>query len=120
MALLSGPVGITRLRLALDTGATQTVVRAAILVSLGFDPALASERIRITTASGVEYAPKLTAPRLEALGCERCDFPILAHTLPPSATVDGLLGLDFFRGTHLSIDFRKGRVEVVSEESASA
>jgi hypothetical protein len=37
-------------------------------------------------------------------------FPIIAHTLPPSATVDGLLGLDFFRGQQLNIDFRRGEI----------
>ena len=40
------------------------------------------------------------------------DFPIVCHTLPPSAAVDGVLGLDFFRGTRLVLDFRKGLVTV--------
>ena len=59
-ALLSGPF---RVRLALDTGATMTIVRTGILVSLGYDTAAADERVRITTASGVEYVP-LTARRV--------------------------------------------------------
>jgi len=52
----------------------------------------------MTTGSGVEYAPLLLVRRVEALGQGRTDFPVVAHTLPPSASVDGLLGLDFFRG----------------------
>jgi len=40
------------------------------------------------------------------------DFGVLGHTLPPSAGVDGLLGLDFFRGQSLTGDFRVGRVSV--------
>ncbi len=35
---------------------------------------------------------------------------VSCHTLPPSAGVDGLLGLDFFRGERLTVDFRTGRL----------
>ena len=37
---------------------------------------------------------------------------IVAHTLPAGASVDGLLGLDFFRKTRLKIDFRKYLVKL--------
>jgi hypothetical protein len=37
---------------------------------------------------------------------------VLGHTLPPSSGVDGLLGLDFFRGLCLNIDFRPGRLRI--------
>jgi hypothetical protein len=52
----------------------------------------------------------LEIARLNSLGCDRADLAILGHTLPPSAGVDGLLGLDFLRGQELNIDFRKGTV----------
>ncbi|HEX5727570.1 MAG TPA: retropepsin-like aspartic protease [Longimicrobiaceae bacterium] len=111
-AELEGPSGRAILRLALDTGATSTVVNAALLVSIGYDPALAPERVQITTGSGVEFAPRLTVSRVVALGQAREGFPILCHTLPPSSNVDGLLGLDFFRQRTLTIDFRVGQVEL--------
>lgn len=85
-----------------------------MLVALGYDPALAPDRIQITTGSGVEFAPRVVLQKITALGLERTAFPVLGHTLPPSAAVDGLLGLDFFRGHVLTIDFRAGRVDVVS------
>src|SRR5436853_5384690 len=44
-----GPAGSRLARLALDTGATASVMDAAILVSIGYDPALASSRTRMTT-----------------------------------------------------------------------
>jgi hypothetical protein len=47
---------------------------------------------------------------MEALGQTRTHFPVIAHTLPPSAPVDGVLGLDFFRNQELTIDFRKGMI----------
>jgi len=50
--------------------------------------------------------------KIEALGKIHEYFPLLCHTLPPTAGVDGLLGLDFFRGTYLSIDLVSGIVNV--------
>jgi hypothetical protein len=37
-------------------------------------------------------------------------FEVVAYTLPPTASVDGLLGPDFFRGCELTIDFRSGQI----------
>lgn len=105
-----GPTGSGFLRLALDTGATGTVLNATVLVGLGYNPALAAKRIQITTGSGVEFVPRLPVDRIDALGHTRSTFPILCHTLPPSASVDGLLGLNFFRGRTLGLDFRTGQV----------
>jgi len=48
--------------------------------------------------------------KIVAVGHVRSGFPVLGHTLPPSTGVDGLLGLDFFRGQNLTIDFRTGQV----------
>jgi predicted aspartyl protease len=109
-AQIWGPAADTHLQLALDTGATSTLINTARLVALGYDPALAPQRVRITTGSGVEYVPYLVIDRIEALGQHRTRFPVLSHTLPPSASVDGLLGLDFLRGRRLTIDFRAGRI----------
>jgi predicted aspartyl protease len=107
---IHGPTGAAFLRLALDTGATSTVINVSLLVALGYDPALSPQRLQVTTGSGVEYAPLVMLSRIRSLGQERADFPVLAHTLPPSAGVDGLLGLDFLRGYELVVDFRKGQV----------
>ena len=81
-----------------------------MLVALGYDPALSLDRFQVTTGSGVEFVPKITLQRLVALGNERTCFPVLGHTLPPSAGIDGLLGLDFVRGQILTVDFRTGTI----------
>jgi predicted aspartyl protease len=111
-AQLWGPAGDRIVRLALDTDATATVVRTAILVSIGYDPAVAPDRVHITTGSGLEYAPRLTVSQFEALEQQRAAIPVVAHTLPPSASIDGLLGLDFLRGQRLTIDFRRGQISL--------
>jgi len=109
-AELFGPSGSIVVRPALDTGATSTTVNAGLLNSIGYDPALVPDRVQLTTGSGVEYAPRLSVNKIEALGQKRVNFPVVAHTLPPTASVDGLLGLDFFRGQELNLNFRTGVV----------
>lgn len=111
-AEVSGPFGVAVLKLVLDTGATRSLINLASLLSLGFDPDLASQRITMTTGSAVEVAPLLTVTRLSALGQHRFGFDVIAHALPESSAVDGLLGLDFFRDQILTIDFRAGQVTV--------
>ena len=83
-----------------------------MLVAVGYDPALSPTRLQVTTGSGVEYAPRVALSRIRGLEQERVDFPVLGHTLPPSAGVDGLIGLDFFRDRNLLIDFRAGQITV--------
>lgn len=100
----------TIVRLALDTGATVSMINWDVAVLLGYDPASVKERIQVTTGSGVEFAPRIVVKKVEVLGRSLENFPILCHTLPPSATVDGLLGLDFFRGVRLVVDLQEGIV----------
>ena len=109
-AELWGPSGSAVLRLALDTGATGTLVNVGMLVALGYDPAMAPDRVQVTTGSGVEFVPLVILDGIRALGRKTANFPVLGHTLPPSAGVDGLLGLDFIRRLSLTIDFRNGQI----------
>jgi predicted aspartyl protease len=109
-AELFGPSGSAILSLALDTGATRTLINVGMIVSIGYDPGLVSERLQVTTGSGVEFAPNIRLNKIIALDTEQKNFPVLCHTLPPSAGVDGLLGLDFFRRQVLLIDFHDGKI----------
>ena len=56
---LFGPAGDMILRLALDTGATSTLINSEIMILLGYDPAASSDRIRVTTGSGIEFCPRV-------------------------------------------------------------
>jgi predicted aspartyl protease len=112
-AVLEGPKGTVKLRLVVDTGAKRTVIGNSILRQAGYDSALAPQRVQMTTASGVMLVPLLTVNRLSALGKDRVGLPVVAHTLPPAAAFDGLLGLDFIRGMTLTIDFRAGLIDLV-------
>ena len=43
-ARISGPAGDTIVRLALDTGASSTLINTEVMVLLGYDPATAPDR----------------------------------------------------------------------------
>ena len=115
--LVTGPSDIQPLRtailsLALDTGATATLINQSRLMQLGYDPAAQFERLQITTGSGVEFVPRLKVSKIIALGQRRTNFSVLCDTLPPSARVDGLIGLDFLRDHELTLDFRTGQIRL--------
>jgi predicted aspartyl protease len=112
-ATLFGPLRKVRLRLALDTGATRSLLPHDALVVAGYDPASIREKTSITTGSGVEYVPIIKVKTLRTLKTSRDDLEVLVHTLPPGANVDGLVGLDFLRNCVLTIDFAHGRVSLV-------
>ncbi len=77
-AAIDGPSGRALLRLAFDTGATETVINVGMPVALGYDPALVPDRIQVTTGSGVEFAARVSLHTIIALGRERIGFPVLA------------------------------------------
>ena len=66
----------------------------------------------MTTGSGEEHVPRVGVNRIEAMGHERSNFPVLAHTLPPSTSVDDLPGLDYVQAHVLRIDFRRSTISL--------
>src|SRR6266480_1312366 len=76
---IHGANGYTIVRLALDTGATMTMVNWDVLVLLGYDPAAIPERTQVTTGSGVEFVPRIELLKVEALGQTLERFSTLPH-----------------------------------------
>ncbi len=111
------PTGVAFLKLALDPGATGSMINTAMMVAIGLDPALSQERREVVTGSGIEFAPKVFIPEFHSLGIKVKNYPVLCHTLPQGAMVDGVLGLDFFRNKKLVIDFQKGLISVEPPET---
>ncbi len=111
-AEVTGPAGSAVLKLLLDTGATTSLINLAHLVALGFDPDQSPRRTTMTTGSAVQTVPIVVLTRLSALGRHRFGVPVIAHVLPVQSGVAGLLGLDFFRGQMLAIDFRAGEISL--------
>jgi predicted aspartyl protease len=96
----------------IDTGATRTCIRPELLRRLGIDPDRPVSQIRIRSATGGGNASLFRVARVVALGQTRTDFPIAAQDLPLSVAADGLLGLDFYRGLILRLDFAHGRASL--------
>lgn len=111
-AFVTGRSRTIRVRLALDTGSTGTLIRASLLTALGYDLRNATRQRNLRAATGGAVAPVVSLDHLLVLGQGKLDFPVLAHELPPAVTYDGLLGLDFFRGLVLTLDFARGRASL--------
>lgn len=109
-ASLPGPLGQADLRLVLDTGATISLIRSTILVAVGYDPDASPDPVRVAMGGGIGLIPRVVLNRFSALGEHRLGYSILSHSIPSATGVDGLLGLDFLRGSVLNIDFQVGRI----------
>lgn len=109
---LFGPKGDLIVHFALDTGATKSLINWDIVALLGYDPAIAEERTKIVTASGIEFAPTINIAKIFSCNLILENFSLICHTLPLNANIDGLLGIDFFRNTVIQIDFIKGEISV--------
>jgi hypothetical protein len=110
--LVVGPLRSYTFRCAVDSGSAQTVLPATALRSLGFDPSRSVGRTRLRSATGIATAPLIRAPAVTALDRVRTEFVVAAHDMPLGVDADGLLGLDFFRGLVLTLDFHRGRIDL--------
>jgi hypothetical protein len=77
---------------------------------MGYQRDRSEDRIQITTGSGIELVEIVRINKMVVLGKTITNFSILAHNLPPTAAVDGLLGLDFLRSRRLTLDFRRSTI----------
>jgi predicted aspartyl protease len=112
-AEVTGPANGATVRLILDTGATTSLLEESVLIALGYDLASVTDRVVMATGSLVTSVPRVVLTRFSALDRHRFGFTVLAHTLPASVSVHGLLGLDFLRDGVLTIDFAAGRISLV-------
>jgi len=95
-AAIWGRVGRgTRVHLALDTAATETLIRPAVLERVGYGAADAERVTTIHSAVGKERGYLLRIARRWALGFEVREETVHAHELPGLYDIDGLLGLRF-------------------------
>jgi predicted aspartyl protease len=103
-----GPHGTALVDLALDTGASTTILSWTTAVAAGYDPGTVTPRRRVITGSGEEFCPLLTMQRLRALGRSVDGLEILCHDLPAQSAVRGLLGLNFLSLFDVRINFKQG------------
>jgi len=98
------------LSMALDTAATHTVIDVNVLLMKGHDFPKQQSMITVETASGILEAQIVSTINFEALGIERQNFPVLSYDFLKHGILsayDGVIGLDFFKNTVLTVDFRE-------------
>jgi predicted aspartyl protease len=107
--------GRYKLKVAVDTAASHTVLDSNALYMVGYDfrESIGSEPVE--TANGVISTDIFGLSSLKAVGIQRQDFPIqvydfLAHGV--LSDYHGLLGLDFFEGETICFDFSKNEISI--------
>ena len=106
-ARVTGPRGSRLVRLAVDTGATSTMIPPKIAVAIGVHPARAKMVRETLTVSGKELVPIVVVPRVRLFETTLRRVPVTCHTLPWESPIDGLLGLDLLTRIRAVIDLSK-------------
>ena len=100
------------IKLAVDTGASFTMVSLEAALAIGLDPSKAGRHIEISTANGIVFAPVITIPSLECFGAQVKHIEVVCHNLPPESPVEGLLGLNFLKAAKVVLDFKRNVLEI--------
>jgi len=95
-------------KLVVDTGATYTMISAAMAKELSIDPQQTQRTMPFQTANGVIQAPLTNLESVTLGGMEIKNLTTAIHDAVPSAQVAGLLGLNFLSNFRLDIDTDKG------------
>jgi clan AA aspartic protease (TIGR02281 family) len=88
--------------LALDTGATSTMISHRIANNLGLRTD--GPRVVAATVNGQVSMPLTRLGSVKVGDAEIHNLTVTVHDLSPAAKVDGLLGLDFLKRFHVSLD----------------
>jgi len=106
-------LGRSDLTLALDTGATHTVIDLTMMLLNGYDLTKVVRTVEFETAKGPINAYIFSVSRLSALGktiqnVEISSYDFMGNNMV--VDIDGVLGLDFFKGSELSINFKMATI----------
>ena len=101
--------------LALDTGASNTVIDLNALFAAGYRIEDAIRIVEIETAGGVIEAYVFQIIELKALGITRRHIEVSAYDFVSNnaiSEIQGVLGLDFFKGYKFCIDMTDFEITV--------
>ncbi len=109
-AIITGPMGFSRIEMMLDTGATLVSIPTSIARDLGYDIDQPTATLPIITASGAVHAPVIMLNSVEVLGAVATDVRAACMDMPVGIGFDGLLGLSFLRNFDVDLHFRSGEI----------
>ena len=95
---------------ALDTGASTTMIPPEVATDLGYD--ISNPNESMITASGIVLTKRITVRKLIAAGETVENIDVLCHDLPEGSIIEGLLGLNFLRHFDVNISFSTGTIEL--------
>jgi len=101
--------------LALDTAATHTTLDSNMLYLSGHELKDSIGKVNIETSNGIIIVEKYEIDQFECLG-KKCDnfevqvYDFLAHGI--TSNYDGVIGLNFFDSSKLTIDFVNSEIIV--------
>ena len=105
--------GITNeLDFIVDTGTQETLIGERAIRAMGYVPANSIADVPIKSVGGNAMAYRYVVDSIEALGIRRSKFEVISYPMPKGAGADGLLGLDFFEDTVLTIDFKRAEIRI--------
>jgi predicted aspartyl protease len=90
--------------LQLDTGASSTLVSRRIANNLGLSPLGSRQGV---TVGGIITVPAARLVSLRVGEAEVNDLVVSIHDFSPDPRVEGLLGMDFLKHFHVSLDARR-------------
>ena len=115
LILVKVQVNQSALYLALDTGATHTVIDTTALLLANCSLATFQDKPLLETASGIVSAELYDVNILQSLGITRKGFQVHAYDLIANGVlteIDGVLGLDFFEGYKFCIDLVRKEISI--------
>ena len=103
---------IREFKFAVDTGATVTLVSDDAIRMMGYSKSDSIGTTRTITASKSETVYEYSLNNIMSLGLIRRNFKVISRALPIGLGIDGLLGLNFFKHTELTIDFKLAEIRI--------
>lgn len=115
LIIIIGKIDGYEVRLALDTGASDTVIDLTALMIAGYRKQDAFSSVELETGKGSLFADLFKINTFEALGIARNDFRLCSYDFLANSVltdIDGVLGLDFLLGKKICIDFLKFEITI--------
>lgn len=106
--ILIGSADGHKIEMALDTAASHSVIDFNILLMMGYSPKLAIGKMEVETSNGIISVDRYQIQSLEMLGKTVTSFEVTSYDFLEKGILSpyqGVLGLDFFEQTILTIDF---------------
>ena len=101
-------IDIAIINMALDTGASTTIIRESILKRIGYNIDEITEKTTFGDASTSHIVPMVTLKSFSLADAKIENVEALCYTLPEEHGIDGVIGLNFLRHFKVTLDFGNG------------